>query len=109
MGDGYVFQTIAAPITGTSYKLAGQDPPGHDRRRPHRRGLGAPGPVEGIAGTAMAENVSRFPSTVRTTIAPDDRTAPIMAALLRTSRPCAPATAWRAAPCPLRVSIESPR
>ena len=60
MGDGYVFQTIAAPITGSSYKLA---EPGTlqgmivgDRTD----GVtGRLGPVEGIAGTATAENASR--------------------------------------------------
>ena len=38
LGDGYVYQTIAAPIAGTSYKLGrARDAPGHDRRRPRRR------------------------------------------------------------------------
>ena len=70
MGDGYVFQTIAAPITGSSYKLA---EPGAlqgmivgDRTD----GItGRLGPVEGIAGVATAQNVTRgTTSTVRTTI-----------------------------------------
>jgi hypothetical protein len=110
MGDGYVFQTIAAPITGTSYKLA---EPGT------LQGMivgdridgvtGRVGPVEGIAGTATAENVARgTTSTVRTTIAPDDRTAPIMAALLQ-DEPAIRATDGLArGTMSLRVSIESP-
>jgi hypothetical protein len=110
MGDGYVFQTIAAPITGTSYKLA---EPGtlqgmvvNDRTD----GVtGRIGPVEGIAGTATALNASRgTTSTVRTTIAPDDRTAPIMAALLQ-DEPAIRATDGLArGTMSLRVSIESP-
>ena len=110
MGDGYVFQTIAAPITGSSYKLA---EPGtlqgmivNDRTD----GVtGRLGPVEGISGTATAENVSRgTTSTVRTTIAPDDRTAPILAALLQ-DEPAIRATDGLArGTMSLRVKIESP-
>ena len=86
MGDGYVYQTIAAPITGVSYKLA---EPGTlqgmivgDRTD----GItGRLGPVEAIAGTATADRTPRGAptSTVTTTLAPDDRTAPIVAALLQ--------------------------
>ena len=110
MGDGYVFQTIAAPITGSSYKLA---EPGTlqgmivgDRTD----GVtGRLGPVEGIAGTATAENASRgTSSTVSTTIAPDDRTAPIIAALLQ-DEPAIRATDGLArGTMSLRVQIESP-
>ncbi len=110
MGDGYVFQTIAAPITGSSYKLA---EPGTlqgmivgDRTD----GVtGRLGPVEGIAGTATAENASRgTSSTVNTTIAPDDRTAPIIAALLQ-DEPAIRATDGLArGTMSLRVQVESP-
>ncbi|MGE4177282.1 MAG: hypothetical protein AB7G65_15730 [Thermoleophilia bacterium] len=110
MGDAYVYQTIAAPITGSSYKLA---EPGNlqgmivgDRTD----GItGRLGPVEGIAGTATAENVARgTTSTVRTTIAPDDRTAPILAALLQ-DEPAIRATDGLArGTMALRVTIQSP-
>jgi hypothetical protein len=110
MGDAYVFQTIAAPITGSSYKLA---EPGNlqgmifgDRTD----GItGRLGPVEGIDGVATAQNVSRgTTSTVRTTIAPDDRTAPILAALLQ-DEPAIRATDGLArGTMSLRVTIASP-
>ena len=85
LGDGYVYQTIAAPIAGASYKLA---EPGTlqgmvvgDRSDGVTARLG---PVEGIAGTASAIDVARgTESTVNATIAPDDRTAPIVATLLQ--------------------------
>ena len=110
MGDGYVFQTIAAPITGTSYKLA---EPGTLQGMIVGDRLdgvtGRVGPVEGIAGTATAENVSRgTTSTVRTTIAPDDRTAPIMAALLQDEPAIRASDGLARGTMSLRVSIESP-
>ncbi len=110
MGDAYVFQTIAAPITGSSYKLA---EPGNlqgmivgDRTD----GItGRLGPVEGIAGTATAQNVSRgTTSTVRTTIAPDDRTAPIIAALLQDEPAIRTTDGLARGTMSLRVRIESP-
>ena len=110
MGDGYVYQTIAAPITGSSYKLA---EPGTTQGMivgDRTDGItGRLGPVEGIAGTATAQNVSRgTTSTVRTTIAPDDRTAPIVAALLQ-DEPAIRATDGLArGTMSLRVRIASP-
>jgi hypothetical protein len=85
LGDGYVYQTIAAPIVGGSYKLA---EPGTlqgmvigDRAD----GItGRIGPVEGIAATGTATDTGRgTTSTVRATLAPDDRTAPILAGLIQ--------------------------
>jgi hypothetical protein len=110
LGDGYVFQTIAAPITGSSYKLA---EPGTlqgmivgDRAD----GVtGRAGPVEGIAGTATAVNPARgTASTVRTTIAPDDRTAPIVAALLQDEPAIRVTDGLARGTMSLRVTIESP-
>ena len=85
LGDGYVYQTIPAPISGSSYKLG---EPGSlqgmivgDRAD----GLtGRIGPVEAIAAVASATDVDRgTQSTVRATIAPDERTAPIAAGLVQ--------------------------
>ncbi len=85
MGDGYVYQTIAAPIAGASYKLA---EPGTlqgmiigDRAD----GLtGQVGPIEGITATATATDAGRgTQTTVRATLAPDERTAPIMGGVLQ--------------------------
>ena len=111
MGDGYVFQTIAAPITGSSYKLA---EPGTlqgmivgDRTD----GVtGRLGPVEGIDGHRDGrERLARHrPARCDTTIAPDDRTAPIIAALLQ-DEPAIRATDGLArGTMSLRVQIESP-
>jgi hypothetical protein len=85
MGDGYVYQTIAAPITGSSYKLA---EPGTlqgmvigDRAD----GItGRVGPVEGITAVATATDTARgTQSTVRVILAPDERTAPIVGDVLQ--------------------------
>jgi len=110
MGDGYVFQTIAAPITGSSYKLAEPGTLQGMITGDRADGVtGRLGPVEGIAGVATARNVARgTTSTVRATIAPDDRTAPIVAALLQ-DEPAIRATDGLArGTMSLRVRIESP-
>ncbi|HTI34431.1 MAG TPA: hypothetical protein VL422_12185 [Miltoncostaea sp.] len=110
MGDGYVYQTIAAPITGSSYKLA---EPGTlqgmivgDRTD----GItGRLGPVEALTGTATAENVARgTTSTVHATIAPDDRTAPIIAALLQDEPALRANDGFARGTMSLRVEITSP-
>ena len=93
MGDGYVYQTIAAPITGSQLQArrAGHAA-GHDRRRPRRRHHRPVGPVEGDRRASARRRDPRrgTASTVRATIAPDDRTAPIIAAACcRTSPPSA--------------------
>jgi hypothetical protein len=110
MGDAYVFQTIAAPITGSSYKLAEPGTLQGMITGDRTDGItGRLGPVEGITGTATARNVSRgTASTVRATIAPDDRTAPIIAALLQ-DEPAIRATDGLArGTMSLRVRIDSP-
>ena len=110
MGDGYVFQTIAAPITGSSYKLA---EPGTlqgmivgDRADGVTGRLGA---VEGIQGTATATDLARgTTSTVRATIAPDDRTAPLVAALLQDEPAIRVTDGLARGTLALTVSIASP-
>lgn len=85
LGDGYVYQTIPAPIVGGSYKLA---EPGTlqgmvtgDRADGVTGRLGS---VEAIEAVATATDRARgTQSTVRATIAPDERTAPIIAGLLQ--------------------------
>ncbi len=85
LGDGYVYQTIAAPIVGGSYKLA--EPGTLQGMVVGDRSDGVTariGPVEGIAATGTATDTGRgTTSTVRATLAPDDRTAPIMAGLIQ--------------------------
>ena len=85
LGDGYVYQTIPAPIVGGSYKLA---EPGTlqgmvvgDRTD----GItGRIGPTDAIDAVASATDAGRgTQSTVRATIAPDERTAPIVTSLLQ--------------------------
>lgn len=80
MGDAYVYQTIAAPITGSSYKLA--EPGTLQGMIVGDRADGVTGrlgPVEGISVVATATDTGRATeSTVRATLAPDERTAPVM-------------------------------
>ncbi len=85
LGDGYVYQTIAAPIAGGSYKLA---EPGtlHGMVIGDRADgvTGRIGPVEGITAVGTATDTGRgTQSTVRATIAPDERTAPIVGGLIQ--------------------------
>ena len=85
MGDGYVYQTIAAPIAGSSYKLG---EPGTIQGMlvgDRADGLtGRLGPVEAIAAVSTATDADRgTQSTVRATIAPDERTAPIAGGLVQ--------------------------
>jgi len=110
LGDGYVYQTIAAPIAGASYKLA---EPGTlqgmvvgDRSD----GISARvGPVEGIEGTATATDTARgTQSTVTATIAPDDRTAPIVASLLQDEPAVRVTDGLARGTLSLRVVITSP-
>ncbi len=83
LGDGFVFGTIAAPIVNGSYKLA---EPGVVRgmvTSDRADGVGGViGPAEGIAAVSTASDPVRgTSSTVRGTIAPDPRTAPIVGGL----------------------------
>ncbi len=85
MGDGYVYQTIPAPISGSSYKLG---EPGTIQGMlvgDRADGLtGRIGPVEAISAVSSATDVDRgTTSTVRATIAPDERTAPIAGGLVQ--------------------------
>ena len=85
LGDGYVYQTIAAPITGASYKLA--EPGTLQGMIVGDRADGVTGrlgPVEGIQGDGHRDrHRPRHDEHRPRTIAPDDRTAPIVAALLQ--------------------------
>ena len=85
MGDGYVYQTIPAPIAGASYKLA--EPGTLQGMIVGDRADGVTGrigPVEAISAVATATDASRgTKSTVRATLAPDERTAPIAAGLVQ--------------------------
>ena len=85
MGDAYVLQTIAAPITGSSQKIA--DPGNLQGMIIGDRADGVTGrigPVEGIAGVATATDAARgTESTVRVTLAPDERTAPLVGGILQ--------------------------
>ncbi len=105
LGDAYVFQTIAAPIAGASYKLA---EPGSLQGmvvRDSTDGVtGRVGPVAGIPATGTAVDTGRGTrATVRAVLAPDERTAPIVAGLVQDE------PAFRArdgvAPGTLRLSV----
>lgn len=110
LGDGYVYQTIAAPITGSSYKLA---EPGTlqgmiigDRAD----GItGRLGPVEAISAVATATDASRgTQSTVRVLVAPDERTAPVIAGALQDEPAVRVRDGVAGGTLTLRVSITSP-
>jgi hypothetical protein len=110
LGDGYVFQTIAAPIVGGSYKLA---EPGTlqgmvvgDRAD----GVtGVIGPVRGIRATGTAHDTARGTrSTVRATIAPDERTAPIVAGLVQDEPAVRVRDGISGGTLTLRVTLRSP-
>lgn len=77
MGDAYVHGTVPAPITGLGYKLA--EPGGLQGMALNDRSdgvTGRVGPVEGIAVLSTARNPARgAESTLRGTLAPDERTA----------------------------------
>ena len=84
MGDGYVYATVPAPIAGASYKLA--EPGTLQGMIVGDRADGVTGrigPVEAISAVSSATDVSRgTDSTVRATVAPDERTAPIAGGLV---------------------------
>jgi hypothetical protein len=110
MGDGYVFDTIAAPILGGSYKLA---EPGNLRGMvtgDRADGItGTLGPVEGIEATATARDAARGTvSTVRGTIAPDPRTAPIVGGLVQDEPAVRVLDGIEGGTLTLRISISSP-
>lgn len=85
LGDGYVYQTIAAPISGQSYKLA---EPGTIQGAvigDRADGVTAVrGPSGGIPARSVAIDTTRGTRvTVRATLAPDERTLPIVATVLQ--------------------------
>ena len=110
LGDGYVFQTIAAPIVGGSYKLA---EPGNLRGMvtgDRADGVsGTVGEVEGIEATGTARDDARgTTSTVRGTIAPDPRTAPIVGGLVQDEPAIRVLDGIEGGTLTLRISISSP-
>ena len=110
LGDGYVFQTVAAPILNGSYKLA---EPGVLRgmvTSDRADGIGGViGPVEGIAAVGTAREAARgTTATVRGTIAPDPRTAPIVGGLVQDEPAARVLDGIEGGTVTLRVSISSP-
>jgi hypothetical protein len=110
LGDGYVLGTIAAPIVNGSYKLA---EPGVLRgmiTSDRADGVGGViGPVEGIAAVGTArDGVRGTSSTVRGTIAPDPRTAPIVGGLVQDEPVLRVLDGVEGGTVTMRVSITSP-
>ena len=110
LGDGYVLQTIPAPIFGASYKLA---EPGTLRgmvTSDRADGVtGVLGPVEGISAVGTARYLARgTTSTVRGIIAPDPRTAPIVAGLVQDEPAARVVDGIAGGTVTLRISISSP-
>lgn len=110
MGDAHVYQTIPAPITNWSYKVA---EPGTlqgmvvgDRAD----GItGVAGPVQAISGVATATDVGRgTQSTVRVSIAPDERTAPELSGVLQDEPVLRVTDGAAGGTLTLRISITSP-
>ena len=110
MGDGYVYQTIAAPIAGASYKLA--EPGTLQGMIVGDRADGVTGrlgPVEGISVVASATDPARgTESTVRATLAPDERTAPPMAGLVEDEPAVRVRDGVGGGTMTLRIAISSP-
>ena len=110
MGDGYVYQTIPAPIAGASYKLA--EPGTLQGMIVGDRADGVTGrigPVEGISAVATATDPSRgTESTVRATLAPDERTAPIAGGLVQDEPAVRVTDGLGAGTLTLSIAISSP-
>ena len=110
LGDSYVYEVIPAPITSTSYIFA---EPGSlqgmivaDR---FDGVTGMVGPVEGVDAVGTARDTARgTESTVTATIAPDDRTLPIMAGLLQDEPAVRVRDGMRPGTATVRVSVSSP-
>ena len=110
LGDSYVYEVIPAPITSTSYVYA---EPGSlqgmivaDR---FDGVTGMLGPVEAIDAVGTARDTARgTESTVRATLAPDDRTLPIMAGLLQDEPAVRVRDGMRRGTVTVHVSISSP-
>ncbi len=110
MGDGYVYQTIPAPIAGASYKLG--EPGTLQGMIVGDRADGVTGrigPVEAISAVATATDASRgTQSTVRATLAPDERTAPIAAGLVQDEPAVRVTDGLGAGTLTLSIAISSP-
>jgi hypothetical protein len=110
LGDSYVYEVIPAPITSTSYIYA---EPGslqgmivNDR---FDGVTGIVGPVQGIDAVGTARDIARgTEATVRSTIAPDDRTLPIMAGLLQDEPAVRVRDGIRPGTVTVHVSVSSP-
>jgi hypothetical protein len=110
LGDSYVYEVIPAPITGTSYIYA---EPGSlqgmivaDR---FDGVTGIVGPVEGVDAVGTARDTARgTEATVSSTIAPDDRTLPIMAGLLQDESAVRVRDGIRPGTVTVHVSVSSP-
>ncbi len=110
LGDGYVLQTIAAPILGASYKLA---EPGALRgmvTSDRADGVGGVlGPVEGIDAAGTARDTARGTAvTIRGTIAPDVRTAPLVGGLVQDESAARALDGVEGGTVTLRIAIRSP-
>ncbi len=110
MADGYVHGAIPAPTLGASYKIA---EPGTiqgsivaDRADAV---TGRLGPAPGIAGVATASNPSRgADSTVRVTLAADQRTAPDVSSVLQDEPALRVTDGSAGGTLTLRISVTSP-
>jgi hypothetical protein len=86
LGDGYVYQTIPAPLTGPSYKLAEPGTVQGAVVADRADGVTAVvGPHRGIPAVARAHDATRGTrSEVRAVLAPDERILPLVGGLLQT-------------------------
>ena len=110
MGDARVYQTIPSPAANLSYKVA--DPGAlHGMIVGDRTDgiTGTEGPVRAIAGVATATNAARgAESTVRVSIAPDERIATEMSGILQDEPALRVADGAAPGTLTLRISIASP-
>ncbi len=110
LGDSYVYEVIPAPITSTSYVYA---EPGSLQGMIVSDRLdgvtGILGPVDGVDAVGTARDTARgTEATVRSTIAPDDRTLPIMAGLLQDEPAARVRDGIRPGTATVHVSVSSP-
>jgi hypothetical protein len=110
LGDSYVYEVIPAPITSTSHVYA--DPGSLQGMIVSDRSdgvTGIVGPVEGVDAVGTARDTARgTEATVRSTIAPDDRTLPIMAGVLQDEPALRVRDGVRPGTVTVHVSISSP-
>jgi hypothetical protein len=110
LGDGYVLQTIPAPIVGASYKLAEPGAVLGMLTSDRADGVGGVlGPVDAIAAVGTARDPARgTTNTVRGTIAPDPRTAPLVGGLVQDQPAVQVLDGIEGGTVTLRISIASP-